>query len=298
MGDSDVTEESPYNIRFDNGSRGLTSAEISEDIKRFGLNDPPKIQPTLNVKGVSKLGVGETGISALTTPTRKRRNEEPHLSNSSKKSLKNFQDTFSEVTRMTSIYITHKSHPQQYITKEGAQQIRHELNMLIDQEPDEGVEIKINSCKDLDGGLEVVCADTVSKNWVISKIQDLSKKLATELKQDSKIVSPYFTANVRVDFDVNEGSGSDEAPFDPHAFGLKVLKRLKRQNKRLNVKDWIFTNSRPTDRGNVGLIFRAQIPISDKEELKKTNGRIHYLCNCLRVNFEGALYTRRIKLGE
>lgn len=122
-----------------------------------------------------------------------------------------------------------------------------------------------------------------------------------ELKIVDKAASCYFKATVRVDFqegDKKVAPVGGTRDIDLDKFEHKVLGRLRKQNRKLNLKDWEIINRWPTTYGQNGMIFRMNIPNSDIEELQKTNCFIYYGSQCLKVNFGDNRKNKIVKLDQ
>lgn len=110
----------------------------------------------------------------------------------------------------TEIVCIHNDHPDKFIPKDGSRQILNILNNLIDSEPDERTEIKIQYIKAMDGGLEVGCANEVSAIWVKAQHKNLEEGTNFKLKFTDRMVLPFILATVRVDFDEGQPFGVTE----------------------------------------------------------------------------------------
>lgn len=276
-------------------NKTMSSAEITEAIHEFGLAD--KIVPPLQIVGE----MGKGGITPLLTPVRtKRKNEEYLSSNESKKSAMSSDDVILPYSRMAEVQVLcfiHREHPRSFITKDGAKLIQSVVNSLIDEEPVEGTEIKVQYCKVLEGGIEFGCADQATVNWLKRKVKEVEAKATVKLTTTDKMVLPFVLVSVRVDYDIADQT-QPAAAVDEKQFCIVVLRRLKKQNRTYSIKDWVIIDTRKTDRGRDGLILKIRVPLADAGKLKTAEGCLYYQSFTLKVSFLGDRDEKRVRLGE
>lgn len=277
----------------------MSSAEIIEDLERFGIRDYRRIDPILPSANGSESSVN---IQEL-TPSRSKRKNDDDLSNETKRSNTseddlNFQPSYKKMTELVVVCIIHCDHPQDFLTKERAREIQGFINGLIDSEPEEGLEIRIQYCKTLDGGLEIGCMGIDTANWIKQKITELQRLSGIKLKWTDTMVAPFIVGTVRVDFDEGQQSGLGVTEEIESSLRFqRILVRLMKQNKGLNIKEWVIIDNRPTDRGRKGVILRIQIPLADGAALQKSEGFLYYQCRTLKVNYGGPRDQKRVKLS-
>lgn len=137
-------------------------------------------------------------IDELTPGRNKRKNEDYRSSAESKKSNNNddgdliFQGSYKKMAELNIVRIIHKEHPSLFLTKKVSQDLQNMVNNLIDMEPDECIEVKMQYCKVLDGGLEFGCASVTTSNWLTSKVTELENKADFKLKLTDRWCHPLL----------------------------------------------------------------------------------------------------------
>lgn len=120
--------------------------------------------------------------------------------------------------------------------------------------------------------MQKLIANVSSFNWLTEKVKLLNQEVNMTLKITDKMVSPYITATVRVEFEDDEEEGGINGKIEPKLACEKILRRLKKQNRNLSVAEWTIIDYWPTDRRREGIILKIRISLGDGTTLKKSGG--------------------------
>lgn len=272
----------------------ITSVNNLED--KLGSLLLDKISPGLNFEKKLCSSGALNGIERLGSPKRKRESDEEAHSGGSRKNLKltdgkYLQVSYTKMAAIQMLYIVNKNHPVEFLTADKVKEIRTIIKALIATEPDSGVEIKVQFCKEQPGGLGYGCANIDTVKWFKNKVAAIQQQAEVEIKMVNEMEPPYIKATVRFDFDESSTLaacvGGAATGSDAKAWCEKFMKRLKRQNKALNVDDWKVLKYKATDRGKDGLILTLKIPLEEGPKLKAMQGVAYYQDGTVRINFPG-----------